>query len=101
MNPSWCELCGRSAPVSHFDVFLDPRLVLELDTPVICGNDCYMLPGLSRPARYPELDVVMYIHRGPGFSQETIDAIRKNYAESFLAKQSKKPTLKNLCTIYL
>ena len=46
-TPDFCELCGRSGPVMEMDLLVNPGLAMEY--PVICGNDCYMLPMMTMP----------------------------------------------------
>ena len=46
-TPGFCELCGRTGPVTEMDLLENPGLAMEY--PVICGNDCYMLPMMTMP----------------------------------------------------
>ena len=51
-----CELCGRTEPVTESEVRLSPQLIYEVmagGMPVICGNDCHMLPLLSMLPKRP------------------------------------------------
>ena len=51
-----CELCGRTEPVTELEVLLSPQLIYEVMAgwmPVICGNDCHMLPLLSMLPKRP------------------------------------------------
>ena len=45
--PGFCELCGRTGPVTEMDLLVNPGLAMEY--PLICGNDCYMLPMMTMP----------------------------------------------------
>ena len=47
-DPGYCELCGRTEPVTRAEVTLQPlRWKHELDMAVIRGNECYMLPAFT------------------------------------------------------
>ena len=46
-TPDFCELCGRTGPVTEMDLLENPYMAMGF--PVICGNDCYMLPIMTMP----------------------------------------------------
>ena len=49
-GPGYCELCGRTGPVTADDVARTPDYWTPMTLqgyPNICGTSCYMLPALS------------------------------------------------------